>query len=304
MCCSVSPGVPVHFSNTVLYAAEMLRENGEIGHVLGYQNKAQNNAGSNNGFGGLLQKLFNKPTANAMILPFPAVPQSMSKASILNTKNCPDILQDMARAIAPPEQLKPRSVTFAAAAAPQARVQVFEAAGIYTVVLAQDARDIPDALAQVPKEKRPSLNAELFAAYAEWYPNWTFALCCFNNQKAALAHPMLWWYKPMFADRLFLPTLDGHTGEVPNLKAQVEVDHTLAVSSYKMEGGIPVFYRGNILALDSYLARQVIGEKYNRRMANGDFVCSVEDVRSAQFKPTRIPPMQIQTATYQAWPLP
>jgi hypothetical protein len=297
MCCSVSPGVPVHFSNTVLYAAEMSQENGEIVHVLGYQNKAQNIPVSAKPFGGLLQKLFNKPTGNAMILPFPAEPQSMSKANVLNTKNCPDILQDMAKALDPPEQSRPLSVTFAAAA-PQARVQVFEAAGIYTVVLAQDALDIPAALKQVPQEKRPSLNAELFAAYAEWYPNWTFALCCFNNEEATLAHPMLWWYKPMFADRLFLPTLDGHTGDVPNLRAQVDVDHTLAVSSYQMENGYPVSYTDNILGLDSYLARKVIGEKYKRRMVNGDFVCSVEDVHSAQFKPLRIAPEQIQNATF------
>jgi hypothetical protein len=300
MCCSVSPGVPVHFSNTVLYAAEMLQENGDFVHVLGYQNKAQNHVGKAKRIGGLLQKFFNTPTGNAMILPFPAVPQSMSKANVLNTKNCPDILQSMAKALTPPEHLRSPSVTFAAAAAPQPRVQVFEAAGIYTVVLAQDALDIPAALKQVPKEKRPSLNAELFAAYAEWYPNWTFALCCFNNQNAALAHPMLWWYKPMFADRLFLPTLDGHTGEVPNLKAQVDVDHTLVVSSYQMQNGNPVFYTDNILALDSYLARKVIGQKYQSRLMNGDFICDIKDVRKAQFNPLRIPPTQIQKVSFQA----
>jgi hypothetical protein len=299
MCCSVSPGIPVHFSNTVLYAAEMLQENGEIVHVLGYQNKAQNNAGRAIRLGGLLQKLFNRPTGNAMILPFPAMPQSMSKANVLNTKSCPDILQNMASALAPPSRQPSRSFALAAAA-PQPKVQVFEAAGIYTVVLAQNALDIPAALEQVPIDKRPSINSELFAAYAEWYPHWTIALCCFNNDKAELADPMLWWYKPMFADRLFLPTLDGHTGEVPNLKAQVAVDHTLAVSSYKMQNGNQVFYTGNILAIDSYLARKVIGKKYYERMANGDFICDVTDVRNGQFKPSRIPPTQIQTATLQA----
>jgi hypothetical protein len=294
MCCSVSPGIPVHFSNTVLYAAEMLRENGDIVHVLGYQNKAQNNAGKAQGVGAWFRQMFGKPSANAMILPFPAVPQSMSKANVLNTKACPDILQEMAQALAPPFQHQPRAFALAAAAAPQARVQVFEAAGIYTVVLAQDARDIPAALDQVPEEKRPALNPELFAAYAEWYPGWTIALCCFNNEKAALAHPMLWWYQTMFANHLFLPTLDGHTGDVPDLKAQVAVDHTLAVSSYQMKDGNPVFYTGNIMAIDSYLARKVIGEKYYREMTNGDFVCNLNDVREGRFTPMRIPPIQIQ----------
>jgi hypothetical protein len=298
MCCSVSPGIPVHFSNTVLYAAEMLQENREIVHVLGYQNKAQNNAGRGKRFGGLLQRLFNQPQGNAMILPFPAVPQSMSKANVLNTKNCPDILQDMARAISPPFQMRTSSFAVAAAA-PQARVQVFEAAGIYTVVLAQDARDIPAALDLVPKEKRPALNPDLFAAYAEWYPDWTIALCCFNNQKAALAHPMLWWYQPMFADRLFLPTLDGHTGDVPNLRAQVGVDHTLAVSSYQMINGTRVSYTDNIFSLEPYLAREVIGNKYNEKMPNGDFMCNLNDVREGRFTPMRIPPTQIQAETFK-----
>jgi hypothetical protein len=296
MCCSVSPGIPVHFSNTVLYAAEMLRENGELVHVLGYQNKAQNKAGKAKKFGGLFRRLLNQFDGNAMILPFPALLQTMSKANVLNTKVCPDILQDMARALEPPPQVRSQSFALAASA-PQAKVQVFEAAGIYTVVLAQDARDIPAALDQVPKEKRPSLNPELFAAYARWYPDWTVALCCFNNEEATLAHPMLWWYQPMFTDRLFFPTLDGHTGEVPNLNAQVTTDHTLAVSSYQMNEGNQVFYTGNIMAIDSYLARKVIGSKYNQKMPNGDFVCNLTDVREGRFRPMRIPPTQIQAET-------
>jgi hypothetical protein len=296
MCCSVSPGIPVRFSNTVLYAAEMLQEDGDVVHVLGYQNKAQNQAGITSPFGKLVNKLFGKASGNAMILPFPAIPRSMSKANVLNTKNSPDILQDMARALTPPRVTRNPLERSFAAASPQAKVQVFEAAGIYTVVLAQDARDIPAALEQVPREKRPSLNAELFAAYNEWYPDWTIALCCFNNQKAALAHPMLWWYKPMFADRLFLPALDGHTGEVPVLKKQVPVDHTLVVSSSQIVRGESVQYRDNLAGLESYLARLVIGEKYSRNMENGDFLCSLEDVRNGQFNPFRLPPTELQNS--------
>ena len=43
MCCSVSPNVEVSFSETILYAAETINSANKIVHVLGYQNKAQNN---------------------------------------------------------------------------------------------------------------------------------------------------------------------------------------------------------------------------------------------------------------------
>lgn len=297
MCCSVSPGVGVHFSNTILYAAEMLRDNGEVVHVLGYQNEAQNHAGKGKVFGNLFGSFFKGSGGNAMILPFPAVPGSMSKANVLNTENCSEILQDMARTLAPPPMQASRSFAMAAAASPQARVQIFEAAGIYTVVLAQDARDIPAALDQVPREKRPALNPELFAAYAEWYPDWTIALCCFNNDKAKLADPLLWWYQPQFPDHLFLPSLDCHTGDVPNLNAQVAVDHVLAVSSYQLTEGTPVYYSQNVKAIDSYLARFLLGGKYNTNMPNGDFMFKLQDVRQGHFVPMRIPPAQIQVET-------
>lgn len=296
MCCSVSPGIPVQFSNTILYAAEMLQETGDIVHLLGYQNKAQNLAGHPKRFFALFNRLLRGATGNAMILPFPAEPQSMSRGNVLNTKDCPHILQDMALALVPPSPPRSQSMAVSFGAVQQAKVEVFEAAGIYTVVLAQDARDIPAALEQVPREKRPALNPELFAAYAKWYPGWTFALCCFNNQEAALAEPMLWWYRPKFTNRLFLPTLDGHTGDLPDFGAQVAVDHTLAVSSYRMKYGNRVYYRDKIQALEPYLAREVIGRKFYQTLPNGDFVCDLAEVREGRFNPQRILPTLIQAA--------
>jgi hypothetical protein len=237
MCCSVSPNVEVRFSDTILYAAEVFNLENELVHVLGYQNRAQNNVGRfstwQNGVWDEVKNAFTstfETTGNAMILPFPAVPRSMSKANILDTENCPNILKNIAQAVTPEEgPLLFLSNDRSAQSAPV--VEIFEAAGIYTVVLAQDARAIPDVLDQVAKEKRPRLNPELFEAYAEWYPDWTIALCCFNNNDLQEALPMLWWYEPMNPEQLFLPALDGHTGDMPRLDLQVSVDHTLAVGS-------------------------------------------------------------------------
>jgi hypothetical protein len=234
MCCSVSPEVEVKFSDTILYAAEIVNPQNKIVHVLGYQNKAQNHINRFNpaGLWRKVKDLFAESTGNAMLLPFPCLPGTMSSANILETKNCPDILKDIAIAVKPPA---PQSANYQMAAqssfSRSAPVEIFKASGIYTVVLAQDARDIPQALNRVPKEKRPKLNPELFEAYAKWYPNWTFALCCFNNESLQEALPMLWWYEPMNSDDLFLPALDGHTGDIPNFDSEVMVDHTVAVGS-------------------------------------------------------------------------
>lgn len=308
MCVSVSPRVPVHFSNTVLYAAEVEVE-GQARHVLGYQNSVQN--GLANGAPAVapewvLRRWFGRRLdpvpgpGNVMILPFPAVPGTMTAANVLDTSRCRRILQDMAIHLMPPPEPVSRAVHAAGPSAP--RIQVFPAAGIYTVVLAQDARDIPAALDQVTEAKRPALNQDLFDAYARWYPEWTIALCCFNNREARLADPMLWWYAPMVPDELFLPTLDCHTGDVPDLERHVNVDHTFAVGSLRMPAGswpvpyhngtpvamTPVRYRDRIpVAVAPYVRRHVIGAPYRRLMENGDVVCRLADVRERRFDPIR-----------------
>jgi hypothetical protein len=108
MCCSVSPGVPVRFTDTVLYAAEVIGVEGDPVHVLGDQNKVQGRVGL------LAQAVSWLPfghSGNAMILPFPAVPKTMTQANALDTQSCRDILQDMANAVArrPPEYPLARS---------------------------------------------------------------------------------------------------------------------------------------------------------------------------------------------------
>jgi hypothetical protein len=316
MCCSVSPGVRVEFRQTVLYAAEVEVEGWGLVHVLGYQNEVQN------GIGGFLpdglrwvsslrgrvkspkltsiapgpsnrSRKGKASAGNAMILPFPARHASMTSANVLETKACRDILQDMALAVAPPlVAAMPRSAGRSRAASVPP-VQIFKS-GIYTVVLAQDPRDIPDAIERVPQSTRPDLNPALFEAYGRWYPGWTVALCCFNNKKAALADPMLWWYEPLFRDQLFLPALDCHTGDVPDRDADVKVDHVLAVGSHRMKESdfiARVHYRDRIpAAIAPYLRERLIGGRFRRSMPNGDFVCKLSDVIRGEFEPIRTRP--------------
>jgi hypothetical protein len=273
-------------SATILYAAEVSR-GGDILHVLGYQNRVQNLAGNG------------RPAGNAIILPIPAVPKTMTRQNVVETEQCPHILEDVAEAVRRQESELSRTKGMKVLSA--SAVEVFDT-GIYTVVLAQDARDIPAALGMVPPLKRPALNPPIFDAYAVWYPGWTVALCCFNNADAAKATPLLWWYQPANPGELFAAALDCHSGAVPDLRARVTVDHTVAVGSHLIDqDGFWQRTRGKKLgpALESvtrvrfqdavpaqvrpFLCDHAVGSVYHGTMPNGDFVCSVEKLRKGPF---------------------
>ncbi|MCI0456403.1 MAG: hypothetical protein L0Z62_05425 [Gemmataceae bacterium] len=278
-------------SETILYAAEVCPDGKDVVHVLGYQNSVQNLPAKGS------------PSGNAMVLPFPAVAGTMTQKNVVATDQCPHILEDLAKAVRWQDRGQPRGHIVEDATL---GVEVFDT-GIYTVVLAQDARTIPSALKRVPREKRPALNPPIFDAYAVWYPGWTVALCCFNNQEAARATPMLWWYQPANPDQLFAPALDCHSGELPDLDAKVNVDHTVAVASYVMdqedfwstspryrdrtaevwdalEEMTRVRYQDSIPAsVRPFLCDHAIGSCYDKKMPNGDFVCAVKKVREGAY---------------------
>jgi hypothetical protein len=114
--------------------------------------------------------------------------------------------------------------------------------GVYDVVLARDARYVPQALERVRPDKRPPLADAIFRAYSEWFPDWPVALCCFNTVDRARAEPLLWWYRPRNPAVLFAPALDAHDGRPPDLREQVPVDHTVIFGSDRLAGGVRVPY--------------------------------------------------------------
>ncbi len=273
-CCSLAPA---HFSNTRGLAAE-IEKDGKLYHLLGYQNSAKNlKLSSDSGSPG-----------NALFLPIPAKPGTMSSKSVLDTSSCPHMLTDIETAVVPIS----RGGGGRSKSLPQGHsVEVFEH-GIYTIVLAQDARDIKPALDRVPANKRPQMPEEIFTAYQRWYPGWTFALCCFDVKQQTAAEPMLWAYQPLHPDRLFFPALDAHTGRAPDLKAVVDVDHMILASSHQMTGGSQVHYSDRAISAEirPWLPKLAIGGGYHRSMLNGDFVLMVDDVRRGKFQPKRVAP--------------
>lgn len=302
MCVSLRPA---RFSKTKGFAGEKTIE-GVLYHLCGYGNRVASGNGHGHGihrprpvrrgsrFGWNSPVTPSTDGGNAMLLHFPAVPGTMGKENVIDTASAPNFLTDMEKAILPPVSRGGlRRGGMLGKGLPDS-VQIFEH-DIYTVVLASRAEDIPAALEQVPAEKRPKLNEAIFSAYAKWYPGWTFALCCFNNADEAQAKPLLWKYRPARPEFLFFPGMDAHDGSVPDLNAEVDVDHAIIVSSDKMaEGaGSEVFYSDNAsAALRDLLPAQVIGEVYNTRLQQGDFLFLVDEVRNGVFNMQReLPPM-------------
>jgi hypothetical protein len=248
------------FSGTILYCGRRLHpEHGWI-EVLGYQNTAVNLAAG----------------PNAMLLHLPAV--SVTSRQFLPTGRADSVLRDMLRAVQP------------VAAGPALmgmdwmdgtrHVEVFQR-DIYTVVLADSATHIPSALDRVEPRKRPALNHELFAFYADLFPGYPVALCCFDNADAAEAKPLVLWYQPLDHDRLMLPAIDSHTGTVPDLGTDVMTDHWLLFGSDDADGdwGEPVRYDAQLRRkLLDFLPPRVMGVQATGALPNGDFALGYDDL--------------------------
>lgn len=283
-CCSLGPA---RFSKTKGWVGEAQKD-GKLVHILAYGNSVQNLPGKKQTSSG-----------NAMFLPIPAVPGSMTDKNLLDMSKGKHVLADMENACRFQTRgaSRPGALPLSYGLAP--RIQVFEH-GVYTVVLAQHASDIPAALARVPVSKRPALNQKIFSAYEKWYPNWTFALCCFDNKDEQIAEPMLWWYQPQYPNVLFFPALDAHTGDVPKLNEEVDTDHFLAASSPKLDELLArtgpdfgkVHYSDHDLPsnVKALLPKNVIGQQFKDKVSNGDFVMSCKDVRAGNFYPRRVVP--------------
>jgi hypothetical protein len=226
--------------------------------VLGYQNTAVNLAAG----------------PNAMLLHLPA--WSVSPGQFLSARHAEHVLRDMVDAVRP----RTRGAAFTGWTGGAASAQVFEH-DIYTVVLADDASRIPDALDRVEPRKRPPLNRDLFDFYAQLFPGWPVALCCFDNAEAAEAKPLLLWYRPLHHGRLVLPAIDCHDGTVPDLSADVRTDHWLLFGSDDApdDWGEPVAYREQLRRpLLDFLPARVVGTHVAEYLPNGDFAIGYDDL--------------------------
>ncbi len=210
--------------------------------------------------------------SNAMLLLFNTKKgRGMTQKNFVDTTNMPRILADMERAYrgemsfskAPP--LRSMSTD---------RVEVFDS-GIYKVVLANSAKLIPNALNLVPAEKRPTLGAGLFRWLSKVYDpyQYSYALCCFNNQDSGESTPIMVHYEPATTTMLRAPGLDQHDGEAPNLGEWVDVDHLLFWAVEGMKGGVNVMYRDPIPENIKWMfPTKIVGQEIDGKLPQGDFV--------------------------------
>lgn len=330
MCLSnnFAPERPVTFFDTILYGAEFRTPAGEIEHVLGYFNKVKvtgaaptaSNPGSvrrgpvRSGIPSLTAPIPRqgrtssdnsgdqfgwdkapvvKKVGNAMLFAVPAVPGSMSAESLVPVSDIPSFMKDLKTAVTPrrPVMRGSRGIDFSLSAKSAPIVVKGFDKGTYDVVIAPSASSISKVIRQVSADKRPKSNAKLYKQLDALYPTWTFVLFCFSEQDAEQAGCALIKYKPQREDLLYLPGLDGHTGEIG--WGPVDIAHTIVVGSHRLQPGPntnQVRYSDDVSG-HPYLFANVLGKVVTGQAPQGDFLCKIDEVRQGKFRCLRaIPP--------------
>lgn len=251
---------PAKLGKTIISISEkVVGQQQRLVHVLGYQNSPTNLS----------------PGPNAMLIHFPTK-SHMTPANVLDTKGCKKLLTDMVAAQYPPQE----GVTRGGLSHLFSKAYVFES-GIYTIVLAPKAELVYEALSRVPADKRPNISKELLQFYAQNYPGWPIALCCFNSKQSEEADPLMWWYEPMDTSTFMLPGIDCHTGGVPDYRSQITRTPMLIFGSDHFPSGVghKVNYTDNIPDQTRlFLPKKVFVVSFREKTRNGDYILPRADV--------------------------
>lgn len=231
-----------------------------------------------------------KASGNALVIPL--MTDDFDSIQLLeDTEHTPSLLADIRRAVQPAGRGRlRRNSKSVSLGADSVIIQQF---GIYTLVLASRAGLIPGAVKKVEARKRPPLQKALFDAIEKWY-DCPFAVACFNNADAGESKPIAYAYTPRYQDKFMIYTLDGHDGGVPDLNAQVELDHAVFAGSYRSTSGNPVSYRDAIPAgLRRFVPSNVVGTAFPKgtKLINGDILVNVDDVVDGNFNAFRVLPL-------------
>lgn len=242
------------FSNTKGYIGEKYI-NGELFHVLGYQNVTQNLTDS----------------GNAMILHFPTS-ESMDEKNVISiTDNDTEVFNNMLKALSPKTQSRSlmKAVTNS--------VKIFDV-GIYTVLMSDQPSLIYEKLKDIPENKRPKISFKLMKWYEKKYKGWNIAVCCFDSKEEKKSNPLFWYYKPLNKKELLFPAIDSHSGNKP-LKDIVEVDHEFMVS-LNDDIGIDVSHYKNDFSSDlkKFINNKTFIFKCHKILKNGDFIFKKKDL--------------------------
>lgn len=243
---------------THIYVGEAIH-NEKYVHVMAYQNWAESD----------------KP--NAMILPIPTK-QAVTRDNVLDTRTFKGFLKDISNASKHVVKSFRRNEGPASAGS-RGLADVFDV-GSYTVILAEHAKQVPEALTRVPESKRPVISYKFLLWFAQHFKDQPLAICCWSGSLTDI-EPLLWWYEPSNPNQFYIPTFDAHDGNPPDMTKKVDTDHTISVGSTLHPTGHQVRYEnqpkfGPAMHL---LPSKVHGYRPARVEPNADTYAKVADVR-------------------------
>lgn len=144
---------PADVRGTKLYVGKG-RWNGDEVHVLGYQNKVQNQADG----------------PNAMILPFPS-DEVMGEKNVLDMDDASNAMDDIVDTVRDPVNGRSKGQPRSMGMVDSLEVQTFEH-DIYTVFTAKNPSHIKPVMNEkLPPRKRPAVSQELLDWYERFYPS-------------------------------------------------------------------------------------------------------------------------------------
>ncbi len=261
MCCTFTES---KMSNTRIYVGQAERQS-KLVHVLAYQNTA----------------ISNRP--NAMVLPFPTSTK-MGQENVIDTRKFKDFLKDISNASKSVMKGGARRSMMLGSRGDDHDdlAEVFDS-GSYTIVLATNVWQIPEALSRVATEKRPNVTSDFLIGYNDLYPEQPIAVCCWNG--AIEAEPLMWWYEPRDSKTLFIPTMDAHSGKAPKVGERVDTDHIISVGSTTGNMGNSVKYSQSSSIpkeVKELLPLNVHGKRLPGRLENGDCLVKTATLHSTR----------------------
>ena len=201
--------------------------------------------------------------------------QPLTPDCIIDTSQDPGFLQQMAHSILP----RGRGNLFGASS----KNFVVEM-GIYHLALLNDVSEaaLSKTLAQIPVEKQPKISLDYLNFYARTFPSFPLILCCFNNQEAKEASPVMVHYEPIHPDVFMFNTLDGH-GSLPEVGELHEFHQTIITGSHHLtaagNGFEPFNLSGISAELLPWLPQYGTALKIDQTLPNEDLLIDAAAIR-------------------------
>jgi hypothetical protein len=170
---------------------------------------------------------------NCMLLHIPSI-EALSPENLLNTEKCPDFLKTMIDSVLPITSPLGRGTR---SSSPQNHVIEM---GIYHIAILNNLSKeaLKESLNQIPTHKKPNIHEDFLGFFQSNFPNYPLLLCCFNNQDAKIASPIVVHFSPLHPDIFMLNTLDSH-GHLPNIGEYIFFPQRLLVGSQFFKEGSP-----------------------------------------------------------------